>query len=655
MAMYSYISIYFYFSSQCPRAFSTSNSLDIHFRTHTGERPFQCEFCEKRFSDSSTLLVHKRLHTNENPYMCHLCGRRTKQASNLRSHYKHFHKNNDISGRQIRLNSRIFNRFTQHEIDIQLNQAGDLMALLERGLEEFQREEKEKSSQIEKALEVINKPIQTTLAVENNANAGFGPVKVMVKEEHTDSNKQAIKQIGNTSIARVVRGVEKPSTNPWKGEVKLKPFNDFFDNISSNYSDDLANIENMKDIQPDLGSFDSDLIYDSVALPVNKGFLKIESVFIEDTSCPQPEIDNFPIDDVKKEEMSDVDNVWTNDNLDDSSNELFQMVKNEPQVPRKTTNKEPAPKTTAKKAQMTKVTKLKLLNRSSSNSAKKIEAKIERLDSSNDQDFEEIDDFENATKKSPRSKVLAQKTEMERCIPCNRKFHDMSKHWVEFHSGIERPYECFICHRDYKRFEHMKYHMKTHGDERNYICHVCGDAFFLSNELRKHIMNRHQVERPFKCNYQQCKKCFKNQHALNVHMRTHSGVKPFICNVCSEAFSALSSLKIHERKHTGDKPYRCKFCSKAFADCSTHRQHERIHTGEKPYRCHLCDRRTAQAGNLKSHYRHYHKIIVKSVSMYVDNNSTSLSIDEAIHRNSFERIHGISSYPLMDPARRIEE
>lgn len=145
-------------SSQCPRAFSTSNSLDIHFRTHTGERPFQCEFCEKRFSDSSTLIVHKRLHTNENPYVCHICGRRTKQASNLRSHYKHFHKNNDISGRQIRLNSRIFNRFTQHEIDTQLQQMGDLMALLERGLQEFHHEESEKNSQIEKALEVIIAP-----------------------------------------------------------------------------------------------------------------------------------------------------------------------------------------------------------------------------------------------------------------------------------------------------------------------------------------------------------------------------------------------------------------------------------------------------------------------------------------------------------------
>lgn len=356
---------------------------------------------------------------------------------------------------------------------------------------------------------------------------------------------------------------------------------------------------------------------------------KIESVFLDDEEYHQPEIANISIDEIKYEDNSD--NVgWQNG--EDSSHEPFDDIKIE------TITTEIDVKTNDGQCSFGNPT-IKMDH---------IKAEITNgpcfSDNENENLYNDVKSFKLLPKSSKLKMPTNSKTEMEKCIPCNRKFHDISKHWIEMHSGIERPYECFICHKNYKRFEHIKYHMKIHGDERNYICHVCGDAFFLGNELRKHIMNRHQVERPYKCTFQQCKKCFKNQHALNVHMRTHSGIKPHVCIICTESFSALSSLKIHERKHTGEKPYVCKYCDKAFADCSTHKQHVRIHTGDKPYKCHLCDRRTAQAGNLKSHYRHYHKIIVKSVSMYMEH-----PFSDAIPPNH----HPIANF--VQQTRRIEE
>lgn len=303
--------------------------------------------------------------------------------------------------------------------------------------------------------------------------------------------------------------------------------------------------------------------------------LKIESVFLEDDEYQAAEMVDSMLDDVKikHESDSDGDDVWQNTVSD--GNEPYDDVKLETTLTDAINNpSETIIKKSPKHSQ-------------SDDDAANFPIKCD--DNSNEDDGDSNDEMDSKDLTPSKSKQHNQKTkppaervEMERCKPCGRKFHDMSRHWIQFHSGIERPYECFICHKMYKRFEHIKYHMKTHGEERNYICHVCGDAFFLSNELRKHIMNRHQVERPFKCTFQQCKGCFKNQHALNVHSRTHSGVKPYVCAVCSDSFSALSSLKIHERKHTGEKPYKCKFCGKSFSDSSTHKQHVRIHTGDKP-------------------------------------------------------------------------
>lgn len=200
------------------------------------------------------------------------------------------------------------------------------------------------------------------------------------------------------------------------------------------------------------------------------------------------------------------------------------------------------------------------------------------------------------------------------CTICHRQYANKSEHICNKHSNI-RPFECEMCGKTFKRKSNLEGHLKLHTDIKNVICDKCGAAFHFATDLRRH-MRRHSNDRPFKCEVNGCGKDFKDSATLRVHMRSHSGEKPYKCTMCDKSFSTSMGKNLHVRVHTGEKPYQCDYCSSKFSDRSTCIQHVRIHTGEKPYKCHICGKGTTQPGNLKSHLRHFHKIIVKHVSMY---------------------------------------
>ena len=97
------------------------------------------------------------------------------------------------------------------------------------------------------------------------------------------------------------------------------------------------------------------------------------------------------------------------------------------------------------------------------------------------------------------------------------------------------------------------------------------DAIF-DPDARKDLIGRGRNDT---CEY--CGKVFKNCSNLTVHRRSHTGEKPYACELCPYSCAQSSKLTRHMKTHgrMGNNQFKCRFCEMPFSVASTLEKHMR--------------------------------------------------------------------------------
>ncbi|KAM9723653.1 sal-like protein 3 [Menidia menidia] len=126
----------------CHRVLSCQSALKMHYRIHTGERPFKCKICGRAFTTKGNLKTHFGVHRSKPPlrvqHSCPICQKKFTNAVVLQQHIR-MHMGGQIPNTPVPDNLQDMETdlaFDEKSLDAMSNYDDDLLDEMEQAMDD---------------------------------------------------------------------------------------------------------------------------------------------------------------------------------------------------------------------------------------------------------------------------------------------------------------------------------------------------------------------------------------------------------------------------------------------------------------------------------------------------------------------------------------